>query len=150
MSYLRSVLVAALALAFATVSADEASAKKQPPVKPSGKQQPAQTGHHPFHGKVVHVHHKKTDKHLGSISAKHHRHTADQVGDSTDTTVERKFHVSHSTTFERVDVYGKGAARVVSKAHFRDVHKGSHVTIHHKGHHATDVKIVHHHAAKVN
>ncbi len=139
MRYLRSILVAAVSVGIATIASEEASAKKQVPAKVV----PAQKKHHPFHGKVIHVHHKKTDEHIGSIVAKHHHHTADKVGDSTDATVERKFHVSLSTTFERIDV--KNGKRLVSPATFRDVHKGSHVIIHHKGHHATDVKIVHHH-----
>jgi hypothetical protein len=146
MRYGRPVFVLALALVTVAVSATHSSARGKGP----GKKQQKQHKLHVFHGRALHVHHNKKHRHHGTIKVKHHRHFEDRAGDQTDINVEKVFHVNQHTTFERVDVFGRGqnAIRKVHKAPFHDVHRGQHVIVHYRGHHATDVKIIHHHKAK--
>jgi hypothetical protein len=158
MRYLSPVLL--LALVGLVLPADAAAPQKSTTtskVAPTQNAKPTtpakKKAHHAsgFHGLVVHVHHNKKDKHHGTIKVKHHHHEGN-AQNNKNVNVEKTFHVNEKTTFEKVEVHGHGktAKRTTHKAHFSDVHKGQHVIVHHKGEHATDVKIVHHHKAGKN
>ncbi len=100
------------------------------------------TGEHLIHGTVTHVEHKSLNH--GEITVKtHHNKKKGQpavAGVKVAHAHHHKFSVGPNTRF--VVVHGQTA----TAATFAAVHKGEHVEILARGHHAETVTIHHHHA----
>ena len=138
----RSLLVVAVALAFAvavqqTARADDKAADKAG--KKAGKG--GKKKGHAVHGTVIAVK-KDKDKDEGTITVRvHHRR---KKGDTTASKpVEKVFKVTSATKFQKVS--GTRGDRQLTSATFADLHKGEHVAIVAKGDTAEDVKF---HAGK--